>query len=125
MKPDHDNRLEAGGDLSKPGECFLERRQRPEIVGHVDNPTLEAIRRLWWRSFDRVCGFFVLVQFWIFDRIFGPELQTPADIQREADREWLVRAFPITGETIETREHPAGQNRDSETGSPVDSSDRV
>jgi hypothetical protein len=107
MKADHDDRLEAGGDLSEPGEFHLESLQRPEIVGEVANPVLESIRRLWWRAVDRVCGFFVLIRLRIFDRIHGPEPPTPADLQREADHERLVRAFPAIGETIEPRKcHP-------------------
>jgi hypothetical protein len=94
MKPEHDDGSEAGGDLSKPGEFSLERLQPPEIVGQVDNPMLEAVRRSWWRGLDRICGFFVLIRLSILDRIYGPEPPTPADIQREADHELLVRAFP-------------------------------
>jgi hypothetical protein len=93
MKPD-DDRLEAGGDLREPGEFYLERLQPPQIVGQLANPVLEAVRRLWSRAFDRVCGFIVLIRLWIFDRIHGPEPSTPADLQRDADHERLVRAFP-------------------------------
>jgi hypothetical protein len=45
----------------------------------------------------------------IFDRIYGPEPPTPTDIQREADHERLVRAFPMTGETIEPRNAVPGK----------------
>jgi hypothetical protein len=31
---------------------------------------------------------------WLFDLIHGPEPETPADEEREADRERLRRAFP-------------------------------
>jgi hypothetical protein len=85
MKPDQDNRLEAGGNLGSPREFSVERLQPPEIVGQVDNPVLEAVRRSWWRGLDRVCGFFVLIRLSILDRIHGPEPPTPADITREAD----------------------------------------
>jgi hypothetical protein len=57
MKPEQDNRLEPGGNLSKPGEFSLKELQPPEIVGQMDNPVLERIRRLWWRVFDRVLRF--------------------------------------------------------------------
>jgi hypothetical protein len=39
----------------------------------------------------------------IFDRIYGPEPPTLANLQREADHERLVSAFPMAGETIEPR----------------------
>ena len=117
MKPDQDNRLEAGGNLGSPREFSVERLQPPEIVGQVDNPVLEAVRRSWWRGLDRVCGFFVLIRLSIFDRIYGPEPLTPADLQREADQERLVRAFPAAGEAIEPTECHAGLNRDGEIGS--------
>jgi hypothetical protein len=71
MIPEQDDRLEAGGNLSKPGEFSLEELQPPEIVGQMANPVLERMRRLWWRVFDRVCGFFVLIRLSIRDR--GPE----------------------------------------------------
>jgi len=111
MKPDHDNRLEAGGDLGSPREFSLEKLQPPEIVGRVGNPVLEGVRRLWGCAFDRVCCFFVLTRLWIFDRIYGPEPPTPADLEREADHERLVRAFPMTGETIEPRNDGPGKMR--------------
>jgi hypothetical protein len=116
MKPEQDDRLEAGGDLGSPREFSVERLQQPEIVGHVDNPTLEAIRRLWWRSFDRVCGFFVPIRLSIHDRIYGPEPPTPADLQREADHERLLRVFPEMDETIKPTDYGV-QNRDGEIGS--------
>jgi hypothetical protein len=46
-------RLEARADLVKPEEFSVKSQQPTEIVGQVDNPVLEAIRRLWWRGFDR------------------------------------------------------------------------
>ena len=69
MNPDRNDRLEGAGDLSAAGEFSVERLPRPEIVGQVDNPVLEAMRRLWWRAIDRVCGFFVVIRLWIFDRL--------------------------------------------------------
>jgi hypothetical protein len=112
MKPDHDDHLEAGSDLGKPTECSLEKLQRPEIVGEVDNPVLEALRRLRWRGFDRVCGLLVFLRLWIFNRIHGPEPPTAADLEREADHERLVRAFPLAGEAIDPTKDHTGQNRD-------------
>jgi phosphatidylserine/phosphatidylglycerophosphate/cardiolipin synthase-like enzyme len=110
MKPEQDDRLEAGGDLSTAREFSVERLPPPEIVGEVGNPALETIRRLWWRSFDRVCGFFVLIRLSIHDRIFGPEPSTPADLQREAEHERLVRTFPVAAQPIEPGKHHAGYN---------------
>jgi hypothetical protein len=36
----------------------------------------------------------------ILDRIDGPEPPTPADLEREADHERHVRAFPEAGEAL-------------------------
>jgi hypothetical protein len=91
MKQGQDDRLEARGVLDSPREFSFDGVRRPEIVGEVTNPVLEAIRRLWWRALDCVCAFFVLLRLSIFDRIHGPEPPTPADLQREADHERLVR----------------------------------
>jgi hypothetical protein len=118
MKPEQDDRLEAGGDLGSPREFSVERLQQPEIVGEVRNPLLETVRRLWWRAIDRVCSFFVLIRLRIFHRIRGPEPPTPADLQREADNERFVRAFPVASEAMEPRQCHAGQNRDDEIGTP-------
>jgi hypothetical protein len=43
-----------------------------------------------------------------YDRIYGPEPPTPADLKREADHEKLVRVFPVVGETIEPNKTYAG-----------------
>jgi class 3 adenylate cyclase len=73
MKPEEDNRLEAGSVLGSARKFPLQKLQRPEIVGQADISMLEALRRLWWPAFDRVYGFFVLIRLWIFDLIWGPE----------------------------------------------------
>src|SRR6202023_2414123 len=99
MKPEQDDRLEAGGDLGWPRE--FEKLQPPEIVGRVDDPVLEAgvVCHGGGSTVSAVslsscgCG--------IFDRVHGPEPPTPADLEREADYEPLVRAFPAMAETIE------------------------
>jgi hypothetical protein len=111
MKPEQYDRLDARDVLSQTTQRYLETLRPPEIVGEVANPVLEAVRRFWWRAFDRVCNFFVLVRLSIHDRIYGPEPPTPADLKREADHERLVRAFPVAGEAIEPTRYHTGQNR--------------
>jgi hypothetical protein len=59
------------------------------------------VRRLWWRAFDRACDWIEIMKLPIQDRIFGPEPPTSADLQREANHERLVRAFPAAAEAIE------------------------
>jgi hypothetical protein len=87
-----DQRHSFGWDR-QPLECFPEPLKSPEIVGEIENPALEAVRRFRWRAFDSLCGCFVSLRLWLFDRIHGPELPTAADLQREIDQERLVRAF--------------------------------
>jgi hypothetical protein len=118
MKPEQDDRLEAGGDFGKPGEFLLGQLQPAEIIGRVDNPVLETVRRLWWRALDRVCCCFALVRLSIHDRVHGSEPPAPADLKREADHKRLVRAFPEAGEAIGWTKSQAGQNRADEIGSP-------
>jgi hypothetical protein len=55
MKPEHHDRLGAGGVLDSLREFSYGGLRRTEIVGEVTNPVLEAIRRLWWRAFDGLC----------------------------------------------------------------------
>jgi hypothetical protein len=90
MKPDQDDRLGVGGDLSEPTQRSVERLRTPEIVGEVANPVLETVRRLWWRALDCVCTYCVFIRLSISDRIFGPEPPTPADLKREDDHELLI-----------------------------------
>jgi hypothetical protein len=111
MKSEQDDRLEAARVLDSPREFSFDGLRRPEIVGEVSNSALEAIRRLWWRAINCVCGVFVLLRLSIFDRIYGPEPPTPADLQRESDHERLVRAFPALRETIEPRNAMSGKSR--------------
>jgi hypothetical protein len=101
MKLDQDDRLEAQGVFCQPRECSAESLKAPEIVGEVANPVLETARRLWWRTFDRVCYWTEVIRLSIHDRIFGPEPPTLADLKREVDQERLVTAFPVADETIE------------------------
>jgi hypothetical protein len=55
----------------------------------MENPSLEAVRRLWWRAFDRVCYWMVLIRLSVQDEIYGPEPPIPADLEHEADHERL------------------------------------
>jgi hypothetical protein len=104
MKPKQYDRL----GLSQPTQRCLEGLLPPEIVGEVANPVLEAIRRFWWRAFDRVCNCITLIRLSILDRLFGPEPPILADLEREADHERLVRAFPAAAEAIEPAKYHAG-----------------
>src|SRR5689334_9840796 len=101
MKLEQEDGLGQRGCRDLPRVCSIEGLRPPEIVGQVENPVLEAIRRLWWRAFDRVCYSVTLVRMSFHDQISGPEPPILADLQPEADHEWLVRAFPVVGETIE------------------------
>jgi hypothetical protein len=98
MKLGRHNRLGNRGFLDQPPECSLPGLKQPEIVGQVENPWLEAIRRLWWRAFDSVCYCMIFIRLSVHDRIFGPEPPRPADLKREANHERLVRVFPVVGE---------------------------
>jgi hypothetical protein len=90
MKLEQEDGLGAGGFLDPPRRSSLGGLQQPEIVGQMKNPSLEAVRRRWWRAFDRVCYWMVLIRLSIHDRIFGPEPPTLADLKRETTN----RAFP-------------------------------
>jgi hypothetical protein len=118
MKPEQYDRIDARGALSQTTQRYLEGLLPPEIVGEVENPVLEAIRRLWWLGFDGVCYCTVPIRLSIYDRICGPEPATPADLQRKTDHERLVRVFPVAGEAIVPTKYAAGQNRDGDLGSP-------
>jgi hypothetical protein len=112
MKPERGDRLETEGVISQPTQRFLEGLQPPEVVGELSNPTLETVRRLWWRAFDRVCDWIEIMKLPIQDRIFGPEPPTSADLQREANR----RAFRVVAE-IDT-DPPACTISGTPNGSP-------
>jgi hypothetical protein len=111
MKPEQDDRLEPGGDLSKLGEFSLERLLPPQIVGQMDNPVLERMRRLWWRVFDRVCGYFAFIS--CRSMTEGLRADTP-DMKRDDEHDRLFRLFPAAAETIELRKCDAGQIRTAE-----------
>jgi hypothetical protein len=114
MNPQHDDWL---GKMRQPVERFPERLWRPEIVGQVDNPVLETIRRFWWQALDRVCYCLVLIRLSVHDRIYGPEPPTAADLKREGAHERLIRAFPMASETIEPRKHQV-ECKHGDVGSP-------
>ena len=111
MKPDHDNRLEARGDVSGPGECSRERLRAPEVVGQVNNPVLETIRRLWWRAFDRVCYSIVLIRCGSSTAFMDRNRRHPPTLNARPITSGWPRLFPMTGETIEPTKCRAGQNR--------------
>ena len=46
MKPGRHDWSDMGGALSQPRECSAESLRPPEIVGEIENPMLEAMRRL-------------------------------------------------------------------------------
>jgi hypothetical protein len=52
------------------------------------------LRRLFWRVADALDYLLMLARLRILDALAGPEPETPADRQRERDRERIARAFP-------------------------------
>jgi hypothetical protein len=112
MKPE-DDWIDMEGDLGSPREFSLEKLQPP---GRVDKPVLEAVRRLSWRAFDRVCGFFMLIRLWIHNRIYGPEPPTAADLKREADHERLALSRGKRGDPADKM--PCRAKSTGEIGSP-------
>jgi hypothetical protein len=52
------------------------------------------LRRLFWRVADQVDYLVTLARLRILDALAGPFLETPADRQRQRDREKIERAFP-------------------------------
>jgi hypothetical protein len=80
MKPEQRDWFGWSGSRWK---CIAEPLRPPEIVGEIDNPVLEAVRRFWWRAVDRILSCFVSLRLSLFDRIHGPEPVTTADLQRE------------------------------------------
>jgi hypothetical protein len=99
MKSEHSSEDVRSG----PEDRARETAQPQEIIGQVNNPVLKAVRRLCWRTLDRMQGFFVGVRLSIDDRSFGPEPETPVDLQLEQDRKRLVRALPTVDETTGDR----------------------
>jgi len=90
MKSDQDDRFAKRCVVGDPTQRSLEELRPPEIVGEVANPVLEAARRFWWRAFDRICYWIVLIRLSIHDWVCGPEQPAPADLKHEADYERLV-----------------------------------
>ena len=110
--------FQPGGVLGEPKECSSERLRPPQIMGEVENPVLESVRRLWWRAIDRVCDFFTLRRLSIQDRIYGPEPPTPADFKREADHERLARGLSGDRRNDRAEEMPCRAKSSGEIGSP-------
>ena len=52
------------------------------------------LARFFWRVVDALDYLLAQVRLRILDALAGPEPETPADQQRERDRERLERAFP-------------------------------
>jgi hypothetical protein len=52
------------------------------------------LRFLFWRVADALDYLLTLVRLRALDALAGPEPETPADRQRERDRERIERAFP-------------------------------
>ena len=52
------------------------------------------LRQLFWRVADHLDYLVTLVRLRILDALAGPLPETPADRQREQDRERIKRAFP-------------------------------
>ena len=52
------------------------------------------LRRLFWRVADDLDYLVTLTRLRVLDAIVGPFPETPADQQREQDRERLRKAFP-------------------------------
>jgi hypothetical protein len=98
MKPERDARTGAGAFLSQPDR----------LTHHAySEPTWNSGARCSKRCVvsggeagDRVCDCIAIIRLSILDRIFGPEPPTPADLEREADHERLVGAFPAAGEAV-------------------------
>ena len=52
------------------------------------------LRKLFWRAADQLDYVVTLARLRILDALAGPLPETPADRQRDRDRERLRRAFP-------------------------------
>jgi hypothetical protein len=55
------------------------------------------LRRLFWQVADTLDYLLTLARLRILEALAGPEPETPADQQRERDRERISRAFPQLG----------------------------
>jgi hypothetical protein len=77
----------ASGSISD-GSLFLHFRQQPEIVGQVDNASLEAIRRLGWRALDRVCDLIMVIRLSMAESMDQNRSQPPISNARPITRGW-------------------------------------
>ena len=62
----------------------------PGRVAITDGP----FRRLFWRVAEQLDYLVTLARLRILDAVYGPEPETPADRQRQPDRERIESAFP-------------------------------
>jgi hypothetical protein len=72
-------KLDKHDPFDGPARRSLADLQPTEIIGQIENPVLETVRRRCWRVFDRACGCFWSLRLSILDLINGPEPETPAD----------------------------------------------
>lgn len=92
-----------------PIEFSAESLRPPEIVGEIENPMLETMRRLWWRAFDHVCGRVALIRLSIQDRIHGPAPPTPRNFHQSEPRpkNYAADLMRIGGKKVQSpRIHP-------------------
>jgi hypothetical protein len=66
----------------------------PGLVGDIVAMPDGRLARLFWRVVDALDYFVTLMRLRNLDMLAGPEPETPADQQRERDRERIARAFP-------------------------------
>jgi hypothetical protein len=65
--------------------------------------------KLFWRLADELDFLVTLASLRILDALAGPEPETPADLQRQWDRERIARAFPrLDGEEPGAVTPPSG-----------------
>ena len=81
MKPDRTTAQSGKAFSAAPVNTLVRSYNHPRSA-QVNNPMLETVRRLWWRTFDRLFYCVVLLGQAILDCICGPEPPTPADLQR-------------------------------------------
>ena len=81
MKPDRTTAQSGKAFSAAPVNTLVRSYNHPRSA-QVNNPMLETVRRLWWRTFDRLFYCVVLLGLAILDCIYGPESPKPAELQR-------------------------------------------